>query len=110
MLEKTLKLLFAIPHKLAEYVFCEMLKSILPALSSQCQQFAQDLGLLKAEAPPGSFDTIVNMFKSVVMKNDTNVKQERLFSKVLKDVIHKASVKKEEPRLFSHVFKKFMYG
>ena len=74
------------------------------------KSLAQDLGLLKAEAPPGSFDTIVNMFKSVVTKNDTNVKQERLFSKVLKEVIHKASVKKEEPRLFSQVFKKFMYG
>ena len=110
MMEKTAKILFDIPHKLAEFVFCQMFQSIIPTISSQCQKYAQDLGLLKAEAPPDSFRKIVHMFKSVVMKNDTNVKQERLFSKVLKDVIHKASVKKEEPRLFSHVFKKFMYG
>ena len=109
MVEVILQLLISIPHKIAEFIFCDLL-SVIPLIPSKCQKYAQDLGLLKAEAPPGSFNTIVNLFKSIVKKNDTNVKQERLFSKVLKEVIHKASVKKEEPRLFSQVFKKFMYG
>ena len=114
MVEVILQLLISIPHKIAEFIFCDLL-SVIPLIPSKCQKYAQDLGLFDAEeiiveAPLGSFEIIFNILKNSIMKNDTYVKEERLFSKVLKEVIYKIPAKIEEPRLFSHVVKKFLYG
>ena len=116
LLHNGLHVLTAVPHKIVEFLFCEFLQSMIPSILSTCHSYANELvSSLRSEEvmvqkPPNSFEAIFNLLKNTLGRNDTDVKEERLFSKMFKEVIYKHPTKNEEPRLFSQLLKRLLYG
>ena len=116
LLQNILDVLIAIPHKLVEFLFCDLLQSMIPTILSTCHSYANELvSALKSEdviveEPANSFELIFDMFKNALGRNNTDLREERLFSKLFKEVIYKPQTKNEEPRLFSQLLKRLLYG